>query len=252
MSRLPAVAKAAILIFWSFFGWEAITSLAPEFRRPERNIVWATLGAIVIVGTLYMGEALAVVGTHAYSYRVGTLADTMNDASLAEVMRRTVGDYGTVVTAALALVICLGTTNAFVASISRLGYSLAHNQLAPAWLDHTDDRTSTPRRAVLLVGALAGLGLLLTYVFHVGMRQLVYIPNSLGITTYVLGTAAGVRLIRSGIGKACAGIACVLCISAYPFVGTAIWIPLTVGIACISYVVWRMRRATRISVVGPD
>lgn len=47
-------------------------------------------------------------------------------ASLAQVMLNTIDKSGAVVTAVIALVICLGTTNAFVASISRLAYSLAH------------------------------------------------------------------------------------------------------------------------------
>lgn len=195
---LGRMGKGAMLIFWSFFGWEAIASLAPEFHYPGRDVMRATWGAVVIVGVLYFGIALAVVGTHSY-----------------------------------ALVICLGTTNAFVASISRLAYSLSHEKLAPVWFDHISEKRSTPQRAVLLVGVLAGIGLIITYAFHLSMNQLVYIPNSLGIATYVLGTAAGVRLIRWWVGKACAGIACALCLAAYPFVGAFIEIPLVVGVLCV-------------------
>lgn len=128
-----------------------------------------------------------------------------------------------------------------MASISRLAYSLAHERVAPSWFDHINKDRSTPQRAVLLVGTLAGIGLIITYVFHLSMSQLVYIPNSLGISTYILGTAAGIRLIRSMIGKVSAGIACALCLIAYPFVGTSIEIPIIVAVLCIAYVVWRTR-----------
>lgn len=240
-SSLGPIGKAAMLIFWSFFGWEAISSLAPEFHRPERDIMRSTWGAIVIVGVLYFGISLAVIGTHSYSTGQNVLDQAMNNASLAQVMTNTVGVNGAVVTAIVALIICLGTTNAFVASISRLAYSLAHEKLAPSWLDHIHAGRATPQRAVLLAGGLAGIGLLTTYVFNLSMTELVLVPNSLGIATYILGTAAGVKLLKSRIGKIASGAACLLCLSAYPFVGTAIWIPITVGVGCILYVAWRQR-----------
>lgn len=236
------VGKAAMLIFWSFFGWEAIASLAPEFHRPDRDIIRATWGAIVIVGVLYLGITFAVVGTHSYAVERQTMDQAMNNASLAQLMSNAVGINGAALTAVIALIICLGTTNAFVASISRLAYSLAQDRVAPAWLAHIDEKRSTPQRAVLLVAVLAGAGLWLTFVLNLTMSQLVYIPNSLGIATYILGTAAGVKLLKTWIGKIAAGAAGLLCLSAYPFVGTAIWIPITVGTGCILYVVWRQHR----------
>ncbi|WCK55317.1 amino acid permease [Aneurinibacillus sp. Ricciae_BoGa-3] len=128
-----------MLIFWSFFGWEAIACLAPEFHRPEHDIIRATSGAVVIVGVLYFGIALAVVGTHSYSTGEQMADQAMNNASLAQVMSNTVGINGAIITAFIALIICLGTTNAFVASISRLAYSLAHEKVAPSWLDHINE-----------------------------------------------------------------------------------------------------------------
>ena len=244
-SMWEPVGRASMLIFWSFFGWEAIASLAPEFNHPERDVMRATWGGIGIVGVLYFGIALAVVGTHSYAVGQQSMAQAMNNASLAQVMANTIGRSAGVVTAVIALVICLGTTNAFVASISRLAYALSQEKLAPAWFDHLNEQRSTPQRAVLLVGGLAGIGLVVTYVFNLGMNQLVYVPNSLGIATYILGTAAGARLIQSWIGKVCAGTAFVLCLIAYPFVGTFIAIPIVVAVLCIGYVLWRTRHETR-------
>lgn len=249
VSMIGPVGRASMLIFWSFFGWEAIASLAPEFNHLERDVMRATWGGIGIVGILYFGIALAVVGTHSYAVGQQTMAEAMNNASLAQVMANTIGRSGAEVTAIIALVICLGTTNAFVASISRLAYSLSHEKLAPALFDHIHERRSTPQRAVLLVGGLAGIGLVVTCVFNLSLNSLVYIPNSLGIATYILGTAAGVRLIRSWIGKMCAAIACVLCLGAYPFVGTFIEIPIVVAVLCIGYVMWRTRHEKRKSML---
>lgn len=238
--RWSDVGRSSMLIFWSFFGWEAIASLAPEFRHPQRDVLRATWGGVVIVGVLYLGIALAVIGTHAYVAAPPSSSVPVNNAALARVMGMAIGQSGAVVTALLAVVICLGTTNAFVAGISRLAYALAHRGSAPRWLDRVDAR-GTPQRAVLLVASMAGTGILVTWVCHLSMTRLVYIPNSLGIATYILGTAAGVRLIRTLQGKIAAGISCAACIAAYPFVGTFIGIPAVVTVCCIGYLVWRGR-----------
>ncbi|GMA52545.1 hypothetical protein GCM10025857_39020 [Alicyclobacillus contaminans] len=44
LQHLRTVGTGCMMIFWSFFGWEAITSLAPEFRDARRDIVRATWG----------------------------------------------------------------------------------------------------------------------------------------------------------------------------------------------------------------
>ncbi|MBH8608744.1 amino acid permease [Thermoactinomyces sp. CICC 10521] len=246
-SHLRAIGNGAMMIFWSFFGWEAITSLAPEFKNGKRDVLRATFGALIIVGLLYIGVAIAVVGTHSYSTAISTASQALNSASLAQVMNLTFGGGGEKVVALVALLICLGTTNAFVASISRLAYSLAHEGVAPKWLDHVNERYSTPDRGVLLVAIFSGTGLVVTLAFHLSMNTLVYIPNSLGIATYILGTAAGIKLLKSAVGKLCAGLACLMCLLAYPFIGTAIWIPAIVVVVCLSYMSWRKQRKNKLS-----
>ncbi|MBK4205217.1 amino acid permease [Bacillus subtilis] len=237
------IGQSAMLIFWSFFGWEAISSLAPEFKSPRKqNIMRSTWGAIVIIGVLYIGIALAVIGTNSYSTGEQTVNSAMNNASIAQVVEKVAGVNGAWATAILAFIICLGTNNAFVASMSRLGYSLSHKRLAPSWLDNMNKKYSTPSRAVLLVGTIAGVGLLFSFIFHIGLDELVFIPNSLAIATYIFGTAAGVRLITNVFGKFLAVIACLLCLAAYPFIGSFIAIPIIVALSCIGYITWRSKR----------
>ncbi|HET7657139.1 MAG TPA: amino acid permease, partial [Bacillales bacterium] len=240
---LVPIGQSSMLIFWSFFGWEAISSLAPEFKSPrKRNIMLSTLCAVGMVGILYLGIAFAVIGTHSYSVGEHTLNQAMNNASLAQVMKKVIGVNGAWVSSIVAFTICLGTTNAFIASMSRLGYSLSHDRLAPMWLDKIDVKYAAPRRAVLAVGAIAGCGLLISFFFHIGLDRLVLIPNSLAIATYVIGTAAGVKLIKKTVGKGSAVISCVLCLAAYPFIGFFFAVPVTVSILCLGYIGWRAKR----------
>ncbi|UHA71769.1 APC family permease [Paenibacillus sp. 481] len=241
-SALSSIGVAGMLIFWSFFGWEAISSLAPEFKHPERDLVRATLGALIIVGVLYFGAAVAVIGTQAYTAGSGAEQEAANSASFIQVMVKTTGVHGGYATAVVALLICIGTTNAYVAGISRLGYSLAQSKVAPSWLDYRHGKYLTPTRAVVFVGAVALLGLVITYIFKVGLNTLIHIPNSLGIATYVLGAMAGAKLLRARFEKWMAAVTSTICLLAYPFVGAFIQIPIVVGVCCVAYVFWRKNR----------
>lgn len=52
-----AVGQAAALLVWSFAGWEAITHLAAEFRRPAHDMPRSAGIAVVVVGFLYLSVA---------------------------------------------------------------------------------------------------------------------------------------------------------------------------------------------------
>ncbi|HDR7562716.1 TPA: amino acid permease, partial [Bacillus mobilis] len=230
MQEINPILEASLLIFWSFFGWEAIASLAPEFKTPrKRNIILSTTFAIVIIGVLYIGIALSVIGTKSYHIN----AD--NITALVLVIKQTLGDQFAWIIGFVAFIICLGTTNAFIASMGRLGYSLGKAEVAPRYLAHINKKRETPTNAVKVVGFIAIIGLLISFVFHISIDKIVLIPNSLGIVTYIVGTAAGMKLIKNRLGKIFSIVAFTCCVVVYPFIGGVILIPVAVSFICLCY-----------------
>ncbi|MGR5965728.1 hypothetical protein ACT7DB_21705 [Bacillus cereus] len=142
----------------------------------------------------------------------------------------------------LAFIICLGTTNAFIASMGRLGYSLGQEEVAPRYLAHIDEKRETPTNAVKVVGFIAIIGLLISFVLQISIDKIVLIPNSLGIITYIVGTAAGMKLIKNKLGKIFSIVAFTCCIAVYPFIGGVILIPVAVSFICLCYVGFGSRR----------
>ncbi|EOS8268516.1 TPA: APC family permease [Bacillus cereus] len=237
MHEINPILEASLLIFWSFFGWEAIASLAPEFKSPrKRNIILSTGFAIVIIGVLYIGIALSVIGTKSYYIN----AD--NTTALVLVIKQTVGDQFAWIIGFVAFIICLGTTNAFIASMGRLGYSLGKEEIAPRYLAHINEKRENPTNAVKVVGCIAIIGLLISFVFQISIENIVLIPNSLGIITYIVGAAAGMKLIKNKLGKVFSVVAFTCCIVVYPFIGGVILIPLVVSFICLCYLRFRNRR----------
>ncbi|PKJ52922.1 APC family permease [Bacillus sp. SN10] len=230
MHEINPILNASLLIFWSFFGWEAIASLAPEFKTPrKRNIIFSTGFAIVIIGILYIGIALSVIGTKSYHINAN------NTTALVLVIKQTLGDQFVWVIGFVAFIICLGTTNAFIASMGRLGYSLGQEEVAPRYLAQINKKRETPTNAIKVVGCIAIIGLLISFIFHISIDKIVLIPNSLGIITYIIGTAAGMKLIKNKLGKVFSVVAFTCCIVVYPFIGGVILIPLVVSFICLCY-----------------
>jgi amino acid efflux transporter len=226
-SGWSAVGRAAILLFFAFFGWEAITHLASEFRDPARDVPLATLFAVVLVSATYLGVAFAVVATGTYGQ------DALDRVAVAHLLAGSLGVSAKAVAAAAAVVITLGTANAFVAATSRLGYALGRDRSLPAAMGRLNER-DVPAVAILVVGAIAGGALALAYARGWGADAFLVVPNSLVIVVYVVGMAAGVRLL-AGRDRLLAVVAALLCLALLPFAGVALVLPVAVATAAVAY-----------------
>jgi amino acid efflux transporter len=187
----PAVGSAAALLVWSFAGWEAITHLAADFRRPSRDLPRATAIALVVVGVLYLAIAAASVLV------LGPAAAT-TDAPLAELLARGVGGHVHVLAAAAALLLTLGTMNAYYAGAAKLGAALGRDGALPAWLARGGNAGEVPHRSLAVVSGLSGLALVATTLTGLGPKPLVLLTTGSFVTVYALGTAAALRLLPRG------------------------------------------------------
>lgn len=230
---MAEVGSVAVVIFFAFFGWEAITHLSEEFRDPARDVPRSTMISVGIITVLYVGVAVATIGTGTYG------SDEVNRTVIARLL---VGGFGGPVgtmTAIIAVLISLGTANAFVAATSRLGYALARDGAFPAPLARVNDQ-GVPAVAVLTVGGYAGLGVLVGFFAHWGPETLLVVPNSLVIITFLAAMAAGVRLLR-GKDRVLAVIGMTLCAVLVPFSGVMVVIPVAIAVLALAYRRWTRR-----------
>jgi amino acid efflux transporter len=186
-----AIGPAAALLVWSFAGWEAITHLAAEFRRPARDLPRATILAVVVVGVLYLAVAATSVLV------LGPAAGTV-DAPLAELLALGIGGPVNLLAAAAALLLTLGTMNAYYAGAAKLGAALGRDGALPAWLARGTSAGEVPRRSLAVVSGLAGLALAAVAITGVGPRPLVLLTTGSFVMVYALGTAAALRLLPRG------------------------------------------------------
>lgn len=231
---IGGVGQAVIVLFFAFAGWEAIAHLSGEFRDVRRDLPRATLLTVLIVTVLYLGVAVTVVGTGSYGSR------TLDRVSLGSIIELGLGLSAVSVVAVAAVVICLGTTNAFVAAVSRLGYALGRDGWAPRQLAR-ENRRGVPGNSVITVGAIGATGLLGAAVFGWGTDDIVFVPSVLVLATYLLGCAAAVRLFH-GSRRAVATVALVSLLATIPFAGWHLMIPPAVaGVVVLIHALSRRR-----------
>lgn len=224
---LAGVGSAAVVLFFAFAGWEAIAHLAGEFRDVTRDLRRATMITVAVVLTLYLGVAFAVVATSSY----GT--PQLDRIAIGRVLGTSLGLSASTAAAVLAVVISLGTTNAFLAAISRLGYALARDQWMPAPMARLSSK-GVPAVAACTVAVLGGVGLLTAALGHWGTEDLVTVPSTLVLITYLIGTAAGIRLL-TGRARLTAVAAFALTSLVAPFAATYLAIPVMTALLALGY-----------------
>ena len=91
-----------------------------------------------------------------------------------------------------------------------------------------------PTHAVLAVGGYAAIGMLLSYMVGWDHEDILVVPTSLGLATYIVGSAAGTRLLAGG-ARLLAMISMLLCLVVFPFAGASVGLPAAVAAAAWSY-----------------
>lgn len=230
-----AIGTAAALIFWSYLGYENVSNVAEEFENPQRDFHRSILLSVVIISVLYLAIAVTTIGT--LSYKAGG-----NVAPFAAMLSNVLGNYGGAGTAILAIVIIFATVNAYTAGMSRVVLAIARDRGLPKWLDHVDQKSGTPTRSLMLLSGSGLLALTFYYFFNVNLQTALLIPSGAAILVYIIGSAAGIRLLRErGRQRIFPWISFILSIVLLPFVGLAAIGSILASLAAFIYVRYRSR-----------
>ncbi len=139
------------LIIVSFTGFEKISTLAEEVRRPGRTLPLAIVGS-VLVATLLYGMVL-YVSTGVLSYEV--MAEYA--APLVEVADRFMSTVGVIGVSLAALLATAAATNAAIMASSRINFAMGRDHVLPDWFNQVHPRYLTPHRSVAVTGGLVVL-----------------------------------------------------------------------------------------------
>ncbi|WP_213012065.1 APC family permease [Paractinoplanes toevensis] len=222
------VGAAAAVLVWGFAGWEAVSSLSPDYRNPRRDVPRATAVAVAVVGALYL--AVAVTSVLVLGPALGD-----SQAPLADLLAVGVGGPVRIVTAVVAVLLTVGAMNAYFAGASRLGTALARDGALPARVFGTERGSLTFVLAGSLVSVLLPIALHTSMLLVTGCFTLVY----------VLGTAAALRLLPRGAARGWAAVAFLAVIVLLVLTGLPALLSLVVAAGAIGYQAWRASRPAK-------
>ena len=148
------VMAGAAIIFFAFYGFDAISTAAEETRRPERDLPIAIIGSMAACTIIYMVVAAAAVGATPFT----RFADSPEPLAL---ILRSIGQAGIAQVVATTAVVALPTVLlAFLYGQSRIFLAMARDGFLPERLAHISKR-GTPTRITMvtavIVAVLAGL-----------------------------------------------------------------------------------------------
>jgi len=149
------VMAAAAIIFFAFYGFDALSTAAEETRNPGRDLPIGIIGSMLACTAIYVTVAAVAVGAMPF----GRFANSPEPLAL---ILRNLGQGWTAIAIGAAAVIALPTVIlAFLYGQSRIFFVMARDGLLPASLAKVNPRTGTPIRMTLatavVVAILAGL-----------------------------------------------------------------------------------------------
>jgi len=182
------VMAAAAIIFFAFYGFDAIATAAEEAKNPERDLSIGIVGSMILCVLIYMAVAAAAIGAVPF--------DRFSESTepLALILR----DIGHPLAAKiLALSASIGMPTvilAFFYGQSRIFLSMARDGLLPRSLSVLSGRRSPVRITLftaVVVGLLAGL---------VPLNDLVALANAGTLTAFIAVCAAMLAMRRRDPG----------------------------------------------------
>ena len=193
-----AVAHAAAILMLSFVGWEAVAPLTTAFPDPARQLTRVVAIALAVTSALYLGLAIVTIGV------LGSGGATI--VPLAELLQRAIGPVGTAAAAVAAVVLTLGSVNAYISGGAVMAGHLTRPQWAgnerigsePVGSGQAGNAGEAPP-APRFLAAVAASGLLLITLYGFGVvspAALVAIPTTLFLAVYLGSMVSAVRFLR--------------------------------------------------------
>ncbi|MBB4098272.1 amino acid permease [Sphingomonas kyeonggiensis] len=141
------VMAAAAIIFFAFYGFDAISTAAEEAKNPGRDLAIGIVGSMVVCVAIYMVVAVAAVGALTYT------RFTNSPEPLALILRE-VGQPGVATFLAASAVIALPTVIlGFLYGQSRIFFVMARDRMLPESLAKVSSR-GTPVRITVFTACI--------------------------------------------------------------------------------------------------
>jgi len=176
-------ATGAAIFFWTWDGFMRMAIMAGEVKQPRRTIPIAIGGGVAIAAVMFLGAGAITLGV------LGADEIGRQDTPMLAAAQKAMGQWGTWVILAAAILAALAEILGDLLSASRVVLPMAEARELPGWLGKIHPRSRSPRRAVLALGLLsAGADLAFD------LRPLIEVGGSFMLAWYFITHYAALQL----------------------------------------------------------
>jgi amino acid transporter len=143
------IASAMVFVLFTYGGWNDAAYISAEVRDRERNMVRALLVSIGLVTVVYVLVNLA------YLKGLGYDGMTRSDAVAADLLKRVWGPAGEALISVAVAIAALTSVNGSMIVGARSNYALGRDWPLLRFLGGWDEASGSPRKAMLVQGAIA-------------------------------------------------------------------------------------------------
>jgi APA family basic amino acid/polyamine antiporter len=144
------VMPAASIIFFAFYGFDAVSTAAEETKNPGRDLTIGIIGSMVVCIVIYMAVAAAAIGA------VAPAAFAKSTAPLVFVLEQLKHSAAAQIVAGAAVLALPTVILAFMYGQSRIFFVMARDGLLPRALSKVNAKTGTPVVMTLVTAVVAG------------------------------------------------------------------------------------------------
>ena len=150
-AEVRGVMAAAAIIFFAFYGFDAVSTAAEETIDPKRDLARGIIGSMIVCTLLYMAVAAAALGAMRYEEFAAS------PEPLAFILRSLGSPFAATLIAAAAVIALPTVILAFMYGQSRIFFVMARDGLLPERLGSINARRGTPVAMILVTAIVTSL-----------------------------------------------------------------------------------------------
>lgn len=202
--NLADIAYSATFILWCFLGIEAITHIANDFKKPERDFPLTIFIGIAITLVVYALISVSLL-------RMGFYGDEQKNLnSVVHLVANSLGQQGYLIVNLIGFCTCFISVSLYFVGCSRLLQSMAEQYQVPKLFARLN-RFGVAYWGLSFAIVLCLAVLLISEHLHIEIDRLIAFANGLFIAIYFAAGIAGVRLLADN-KKWVAKIASITCL----------------------------------------
>ena len=145
------VMAAAAIIFFAFYGFDAVSTAAEETKNPARDLKIGIVGSMLLCTLIYMAVAAAALGGSRYQDLAAS------PEPLAMVLRGLNHPFAATLIAGAAVLALPTVIMAFMYGQSRIFFVMARDGLLPQRLSAVNKRTGSPVLMTMITGVIVSV-----------------------------------------------------------------------------------------------